>query len=566
MEPPNMETHVRPRTTTLVAFLLLAAFGSRLRADDYAKEELRRQIVIRHRYLLIPVKTGAPMRRMTLSVEGKIIREFDVELSDHPDFQAFYDVSPFANKPLEIRANLPATEQHHLDAITQSDVVSNPKRLYDEQSRPQFHFTSKCGWLNDPNGLVYSGGEYHLFYQHNPYGWNWGNMHWGHAVSPDLIHWTELPIAISPKSYGDWVFSGSAVVDTANTAGFQRGTEPSLVAAFTSTGRGECLAYSNDRGRTWTEFTNNPAVKHAGRDPRLLWHAPTKRWVMAVYDEQIGKRAIAFYTSPNLKFWQFASRIEGFFECPDLFELAIGHSNETKWILASGDAKYLVGKFNGRTFRPDSPVKQQVRYGNFYAAQTFSGTPDGRRIQIGWASGIAFPGMPFNQQMTVPCQLTLRNTPDGPRLFAEPVDELKSLREMSKALTETQITPQTPLRSDIRGELLDVELELQGTPTSTASLTVRGIPVVFDFRKNELSCRNVVAPLEPVGERIRLRVLVDRGSIEIFGNDGRVTISVGATPRSDDQTVELSTKGGDLIVYSLNVAQLRSAWAAQAGQ
>ncbi len=219
-----------------------------------------------------------------------------------------------------------------------------------------------------------------------------------------------------------------------------------------------------------------------------------------------------------------------------------------------------MGKFNGRTFRPASPVKQQVRYGNFYAAQTFIGTPDGRRIQIGWASGITFPGMPFNQQMTVPCQLTLRNTPDGPRLFAEPIDELKSLRETSKALTETQITPQTPLRSDIRGELLDVELEMQGTPNATASLTIRGIPVVFDFRKNQLSCRKVFAPLEPVGERIRLRVLVDRGSIEIFGNDGRVTISAGATPNPTDGNVELSTKGGDLIVYSLNVAKLKSAW------
>jgi fructan beta-fructosidase len=555
---------VRRFATTLpiIAFILLAACSTRVQADTgHAKDEPHRQIVIAHHYLLIPVKTGAPMRRMKLVVDGKIVREFDVELSDHPDFQAFCDVSPFAGKPLEIRANLPANEQRALDSITQSDQIAKPGTLYKEPDRPQFHFTSKCGWLNDPNGLVYSNGEYHLFYQHNPYGWNWGNMHWGHAVSPDFVHWTELPIAIYPKAYGDWVFSGSAVVDTANSAGFQRGTEPSLVAAFTSTGRGECLAYSKDRGRTWNEFTNNPAVKHAGRDPRLLWHEKTKRWVMAVYDEQIGKRSIAFYTSRDLMFWHFTSRIEGFFECPDLFELPVGHSNESKWILSSGDAKYLVGKFNGRTFKPDSPEKQQVRYGNFYAAQTFSGTPDGRRIQIGWASGIAFPGMSFNQQMTVPCQLTLKNTPDGPRLFAEPVDELRSLRETSRSFTETQITPQTPLRSDIHGELLDVELEMQGTPNATASLTVRGIPVVFDFTKNELSCRKVFAPLEPVGERIRLRILVDRGSIEIFGNDGRVAISVAAMPRPDDQAVELSTKGGDLIVYSLSVGKLRSAWA-----
>ncbi len=278
------------RLLPIIALILLAAFAPRLQADDRAKEEFHRQIVVKHHYLHIPVKTGAPMRRLQLLVDNKTVREFDVELSDHPDFQAFCDVNPFTGKSLEIRANLPATEQRVLDSITQSDEIAKPDTLYKEQDRPQFHFTSKCGWLNDPNGLVYSGGEYHLFYQHNPYGWNWGNMHWGHAVSPDLVHWTELPIAIYPKTYGDWVFSGSAVVDTANSAGFQRGPEPSLVAAFTSTGRGECLAYSHDRGRTWNEFTNNPALKHAGRDPRLLWHAPTKRWVMAVYDEQIGKR------------------------------------------------------------------------------------------------------------------------------------------------------------------------------------------------------------------------------------------------------------------------------------
>jgi fructan beta-fructosidase len=553
---------VRRFATTLpiIGFILLASFGIRVQADDRAQEDSHRQIVIEQHYLLIPVKTGAPMRRMKLSVDSKIVREFDVELSDHPDFQAFCDVSEFEGKPLEIWANLPATEQHVVDSITQSDEIAKPGTLYQEQNRPQFHFTSKCGWLNDPNGLVYSGGEYHLFYQHNPYGWNWGNMHWGHAVSRDLVHWTELPIAIYPKTYGDWVFSGSAVLDTANSAGFQRGTEPALVAAFTSTGRGECLAYSNDRGRSWSEFPFNPAVKHAGRDPRLLWHEKTKRWVMAVYDEFAGKRFIAFYTSHDLKSWQFASRIEGFFECPDLFEMPIGHSNETKWILSSADAKYMVGKFNGRTFRPDAPEKQQVRFGNFYAAQTYSGTPDGRRIQIGWASGIAFSGMPFNQQMTVPCQLTLQNTPDGPRLFAAPIDELKSLRQTSGGFGETQVTPQKPLRYDARAELLDVELDLEGTPNATATLTVRGIPVVFDFSKHELSCRKVVAPLTPIGERLRLRVLVDRGSIEIFGNDGRVAISAGATPNPSDGTVELATKGGDLIVSSLSVWKLKSAW------
>jgi fructan beta-fructosidase len=179
---------------------------------------------------------------------------------------------------------------------------------------------------------VWHDGEYHLFYQHNPYGWDWGNMHWGHAVSPDLVHWKELPIALYPRQYGDWCFSGSAVVDRSNTSGFGTRAKPPMVAAFTSTGRGECIIWSNDRGRTWNEFADNPVARHQGRDPRLLWHEPTKRWVMAVYDEGEKRQSIDFFSSADLKAWTHESRIDGFFECPDLFELPVkGHSNQKLW-------------------------------------------------------------------------------------------------------------------------------------------------------------------------------------------------------------------------------------------
>src|SRR6185295_14840190 len=162
-----------------------------------------------------------------------------------------------------------------------------------------------------------------------PYGWNWGNMHWGHAVSRDLVHWEELPIALYPRKFGDWAFSGSAVVDQRNTSGWKQGRNDLLVAAFTSTGRGECIIYSNDRGRTWTEHEGNPVVKHQGRDPKLVWDAPSRRWVMALYDEFEKKQWITFHTSSDLKRWEFASRIEGFYECPDLFELPL--KNTSKW-------------------------------------------------------------------------------------------------------------------------------------------------------------------------------------------------------------------------------------------
>ncbi len=308
-----------------------------------------RELVVEKRYLHLPVEKEAPLRRMRLVVGDQTIREFDIRLAEGPpEFWVFSDLTPFQGKPLRIETTLPA-ESSILSAITLDDEVPGADRMYREAHRPQFHFTSRRGWLNDPNGLLWHDGEYHLFYQHNPYGWDWGNMHWGHAVSPDLVHWTEQPIALYPKKYGDWCFSGSGVVDHRNTSGFGKGDEPPLVVAFTSTGRGECIAYSNDRGRTWTEYEANPVVQHRGRDPRLLWHEPTKRWIMAVYDETDDARAIAFYSSTDLKTWTFESRIDGFYECPDLFELPITENpDETRWVLYGADGLYQLGQFDGQ--------------------------------------------------------------------------------------------------------------------------------------------------------------------------------------------------------------------------
>ena len=196
-----------------------------------------------------------------------------------------------------------------------------------------------------------------------------------------------------------------------NTSGMKRGENDLLAAAFTSTGRGECIVFSRDRGRTWTEFAGNPGREASGRDPRLLWHEPTKRWVMAVYDESDGKRWIAFYTSPDLKAWTFRSRIEGFFECPDLFELPVdGDAGPRKWVLTAASSEYMVGTFDGTTFRPETPKLPGHRGRGFYAAQTFSHDPRGRVVQIGWLQ-TATPGMPFNQGMSLPLKLSLRPRP-----------------------------------------------------------------------------------------------------------------------------------------------------------
>jgi fructan beta-fructosidase len=513
-------------------------------------EPLRRELVVEHRYLHLPVKTGAPMRRMKFHVGAKTVRDFDIELAEgKPDFWVFSDLAPFKGLKLAIETTLPA-DSTVLEKIAAADDVPDAANLYKEKHRPQFHFSARRGWLNDPNGLVYFDGEYHLFFQHNPYGWNWGNMHWGHAVSKDLVHWTELGEALYPREHGDWCFSGSAWV--------LPGKPDRLGLAFTSTGRGECIALSDDRGRSWHEPPGNPVVKHRGRDPRVLWHEPTRRWVMAVYDEE-KDRTIAFYSSADLKCWRFESRIGEFYECPDLFELPVdGEAAQRKWVLYAADGRYVVGKFDGKQFTAD-PGRHRLWYGPFYAAQTFSNAPGGRRIQIGWAQ-IAFPGMPFNQQMTIPCELTLRTTANGIRMFAQPVAEVESLQIEETKFTGVTLQPGKNLQGGGEGALLDISATLETRGAEQFGLIARGVKITYDTKKQTLTCGEHTATLRLDKNELRLRVLVDRGSVEVFAGDGRVAMIHGSLLPPDNVGSELFTVGGEVMVQNFGVAVLRSAW------
>ncbi len=460
--------------------------------------------------------------------------------------------------------------------------------LYDETYRPQFHFTARSNWLNDPNGLVFYKGEYHLFLQHNPSGINWGNMTWGHAVSPDLVHWTQIEHALWPDKLGT-MFSGSAVIDWNNTAGFLAGEEKPLVCIYTAAGgtspesKGQpftqCIAYSNDRGRTFTKWSGNPALKNVAgdnRDPKVFWHEPTKRWVMALYvpvkdTEKIaadGKpatvQALQFFASPNLKEWSFLSQLDGFFECPDLFELPVdGDRAHTRWIVFGANGEYLIGRFDGTTFTKESG-KHKGDFGkNFYAAQTFSDIPagDGRRIIIGWMQGGKYPGMPFNQQMAFPCELTLRTTPDGLRMFKWPVKEIETLR-VGKAVTGIEREGGGGFRYDTSGvvDLLDVNAEFEAAAKGEITFTVRGNHFTWSATENKLTGLERSMPLAPVNGRLKLRLLVDRTSIEVFGNDGAVVMSSCFLPKGSKVAATLSVSGERTKIAAFHPYELKSAW------
>ena len=495
-------------------------------------------------YLLLPVRTGAPKLRVALAVEGEIVREFDIEFAaEDAQFEAVLDVSAFTGQEGTLR--VVGGDDPGLAAVRLSDALPDAEGVYQEAQRPQFHFTSQRGWLNDPNGMVYADGLWHLYYQHNPYGWAWGNMHWGHAVSEDLVRWRELGVSLYPKQYGDWAFSGSGFMAPDGRLGI----------AYTSTGRGECLAFSADGGATFKEIPENPVVEHKGRDPKVFWHAESESWVMAVYDEADDARWIAIYTSTDLREWTYASRVAGFYECPELFPLAVdGDPEQVKWVMYGADGEYMLGDFDGREFCPDGG-RQRLWSGNFYASQTYTNAPDGRRVQIGWGRGVEFPGMPFNQQMGIACELSLVTTGDGIVMRAEPVPELASLRQSSRVLADT--AGEGVLAEDV-GELVDLEATLSVADGNRGGITVRGVPVVWDRAAGVLEVADIKAPLPTTGDELSLRVLVDRGSVEVFAAEGLVAVAKGVLLEVSDRTLRVI--GAQTKVSGIAVHQLASIW------
>ncbi len=479
--------------------------------------------------------------------------------------------------------------------------------LYEETYRPQFHFSAQKGWHNDPNGLVFFNGEYHLFFQHNPKGTEWGNMTWGHAVSPNMLEWNQLESALLPDATGT-MFSGSVVVDVKNTGGFQTGKEPALVALYTAAGgtspesKGrpftQCLAFSNDRGRTWKKFDGNPVLNNIGdgdRDPKVFWHAATTHWVMPLYvgvkdptrlgkdGKPVTRQVCQFYTSSDLKKWTLTSTFaEELFECPGFVELPVdGGAKPSKWVLWGASGEYWIGSFDGRTFTAETP-KQKGDYGsNFYAAQAYDDLPDHRVVLVSWMQGGRYPKMPFNQQMGFPVELSLQTAGDGIRLMKWPVAEVRQLftSALHEELIEHFPAGQRKL-SGTNSELIDLEFEFIPGTAKTVAWEIRGNRFEWQAASGELTAFGRHIPLRPgprtLGHRsefrkpwgpdfepwdnsIRIRFLVDRTSIEVFANGGAAMASFCFVPRALPTTT-LIVDGGDLARSRFTLRDLRSAW------
>jgi len=461
---------------------------------------------------------------------------------------------------------------------------------YDQKYRPQFHFTSRKNWLNDPNGMVYYDGEYHLYFQHHALGLGPGAKSWGHAVSKDMVRWKQLPHAILPYSHGA-IWSGTAVVDHNNSLGKQTGDTKTIVAYFTKTQPKpkhfiQAAAYSTDRGRTFTLIRKGQAVvpnqgfSHGERDPKVFWDKATKKWVMVLILGGGRPATIRFFTSDNMVDWKKSGDIKRPWaaECIDLFRLPVdGDKANMKWVIADASFDYEVGEFDGKVFSSTEDTLQGD-YGVrcFYAAQVFNNAPGGRVVQIGWlrdkrADNVFLANnMPFNQQMSFPADLTLRTTPAGVRLFRRPVKEIESLYTKTHSFKNLSVASANKALSGVSAELIDMSIEFVPGDNGIVKLNLRGLQVVcgeirkYRTRKGSTEARSVVfggyqAPVPVIDGKVKLRILVDRTSIELFANDGAATVSCYAAPAGDNRKILVSS-AQPIKINSLVVNELKSSW------
>ncbi len=470
---------------------------------------------------------------------------------------------------------------------------------YREKYRPSYHFTPAEHWINDPNGLIYLDGEYHMFYQYNPYGNVWGHMHWGHAISKDLVHWNELPPAIS-ESGDTMIFSGSAVIDKNNSSGFatKAGQVP-MVAIYTGhieqKSQSQHLAYSLDKGRTWTRYKGNPVLDLGTkefRDPKVFWYEPEKKWVMAVVLPL--DRKTQFYSSKDLKAWTLMSSFgpagdtSGIWECPDLFRVPVaGSPGKYKWVLMLSPAPYMqyfVGDFDGNKFTSENPASVIYRpdYGpDYYAAIVFNNLPAGSLpTSIGWINNWKYaneiPVSPWKGAMSLPRELQLKQYGKEWLLVQQPVKQVRQLMKEEKGWKNIS-TKNAWVVEETKGGSFAAEIILRRNQQNKVMIDIAGSALTFTYddvnavfsvhRGGNSAFQNeeykklsdFSAPLKRGGETLRIQLFFDQSIAEVFVNGGEVAMTAQLFPEKENLPMTVSSSNGT-IIPSVKCWQMQSAW------
>ncbi len=483
------------------------------------KEVIFVKTLISDKYMLLPVNSRAANKKVCLYDGDKLLFDFDCRIDNiDPHFTAHIDVSALIGMEVELAIS---------PSVPYEPVFTSKMSLPDlwcEPLRPEVHFTVKNGWNNDPNGLIYRDGIYHMFYQYNPAAPVWGNMHWGHAVSPDLLHWEEKDIALFPDEKGT-MFSGSAITDEKNVSGLGEGI---MLLYYTAAGgtsllsKGQrftqCLAFSND-GEAFAKYEGNPVVPHieaANRDPKVVYVEEIGKYVMAIYRAD---RRYELLTSTDLLKWEELQEIpiHGDAECPDFFRLECG--GKGYYVLMGAMDIYVVGHFEKDRFVIDNSEKKLTHLKMSYAAQSFSGMPHGRVVRIAWHV-LNAPADRFASQMGFPTEMSLEKIGDELYLSAKPIKEIESLYAGGGELNE--ITLSEARKIETGASALDISFSMQYIHGEKLVINIFGTDLACDMDKNEIRCKNVKIPLSINGDRVDLRILVDRCSLEIFADGGKI--------------------------------------------
>ena len=545
-------------------------------------EKVEKKIPITGKYLLFPVAKAGSDRAVTVTDEAGVkihaLMAALAQSKEETSWWGYLEVDDYLGKTVTVSVDQ-RTDGSLLDMIECADEPRIPQPKYDEPLRPQFHFSQLTGWNNDPNGLLWADGRYHVFWQCNPLGTAWGNMYWGHASSPDLIHWTEMKRAVRsglangtpdnlrhPSMAVSACFSGGGNVDINNTAGWKTGEKDVLFLLVSDMGRGQSMAYSTDGGESFRFYDKNPVFKPSGNDGKPIWYAPGQHWVVVVFEKnnELGEN-IGIWTSTNLKDWERQSSLPGFHECPELFELPVdGNPNNRKWVIGDASMSYLVGSFDGKKFTPDSEERRTLlSKEKVYAGQSFSNAPGGRVIYLAWAR-VEMGNSPFNQGFSLPMELTLRSIAGGKvALFANPVKELETLREAPVVdIKGAELTAENPsLSKPLPGQLYDICLTLrkQGSPKE-AVITAGSTSVTYNFETE--TCGGKPAPM--TDGKVNVRMLIDRPISEVFGADG-CSYDLMKRPDAGKDVGSLGIRavappGSGVVIEELKAFPMKSIW------
>lgn len=555
------------------------------------------------KYLLLPVQENAPEGKVNIVVNNELQlgQNINVRLArEKVDYYVPYDISAYAGQDISIDIQGMPSSSLCWKEIKLSDTFDSSNR---ETYRPVYHHTPVYGWMNDPNGMFYKDGVYHLYFQYNPYGSMWGNMTWGHSTSTDLTHWTYEGTAIVPDAWGA-IFSGSCVVDKDNTAGFGKGAVVAFYTSAKSTPWGDIqsqsMAYSLDNGKTFIKYEYNPiltSTERDFRDPKVFWYAPGKHWVMML---AVGQE-MQIYSSGNLKEWKKESSFGamqgahgGVWECPDLVEVAVEGSKEKKWVLicnlnpggpfGGSAAQYFVGSFDGKKFVNESPTQTKwLDWGkDNYATVTWSNAPAGRCIALGWMSNWQYannvPTTQYRSANTLARDLTLYRVGGELYLKSKPSPEIKKARAEEKKISTFEVKGNyevASLLADNKGAY-EIEMTIENKGTSKIDFSLMNekgekVAMYYDVvRKQFVMDRSAsgvvgfsrdfpavtVAPVRNT-DQIHLRLFIDRSSVEAFGEEGEYVMTNLVFPAEPYNRMVFSSDKGSYIVKSMNVYRLQ---------